>query len=215
MSKKIAVTLRHLTGENLFDRKLYIIKDYIEMLEKCGATVWPVLTENNIEDAVTFCDGLLIPGSPHDTLPSYYGEEEMPGKTTYDVDEYHLDSLAVDAFLKAGKKVLGICAGIQEINVYYGGSLFQLIEGHSGGITHPVKVMKGSRIYDIYQEEEILVNSWHFQAVKRLGEGLKIAALAEDGTVEAVENDQILAVQWHPEMMKDEKFFRYFLESML
>ncbi|MBQ1477520.1 MAG: gamma-glutamyl-gamma-aminobutyrate hydrolase family protein [Erysipelotrichaceae bacterium] len=212
--KKLAVVMREMKGSGPFDRKYYLGKAYLDMLEDCGASVWPILSERNIEDAVAFCDGLLIPGSPNDTHPSYYGEEVLEGKTTYEVDEYALDKAAIKAFLAAGKKILGICAGLQELNVYYGGSLYQKIEGHSEG-RHPVCIDKGSRLYEIYNKEEITVNSWHSQAVKRLGEGLKVTALSRDGIVEAFENDQVLAVQWHPEMIDDREFFVYFLEKVL
>ena len=215
MTKRIAMLTREMAGNGSFDRKYYFGKAYIEVLESLGATVWPILTEANIEEAVSFCDALLIPGSPSDVRPSYYGEEAMSGKTSYEIDEYALDRKTIDAFLAAGKKILGICAGLQELNVYFGGSLHQRIEGHCHDGKHPVRILPGSYIHQMYGSEERDVNTWHFQAIKCLGEGLKATAFAPDGTIEAIENEQVLGVQWHPEMLKDEAFFRWFLEKMI
>ncbi len=106
--------------------------------------------------------------------------------------------------------ILGICRGIQVLNVFLGGTLFGHIEGHSAleidgqkrDRRHQIRVSAGTRLQTILGAESIEVNSAHHQAIRDLGKGLVISAMAEDGTIEAVElpgNQFVVGVQWHPE----------------
>jgi putative glutamine amidotransferase len=116
----------------------------------------------------------------------------------------------IGAALDAGMPVLGICRGMQLLNVALGGTLVQHLQGHAevvgvfGG--HPVKPVPGS-LYAGIVPEEATVPTYHHQAVDRLGAGLVPSAYAADGTVEAVElpaeRGWVLGVQWHPEMGED------------
>ena len=117
-------------------------------------------------------------------------------------------------FRAAGKPVLGVCRGIQVINVAEGGSLHQHLpdvpgtgqhgqHDMRGAPLHPVRLEPGSRLAGAFGSLEIKANSYHHQAVDRVGANLKVVARAADGTVEAVEGTTgapVLAVQWHPEM---------------
>lgn len=111
---------------------------------------------------------------------------------------------------------MGICRGIQSINVCFGGSLYQDIPNHKlpKEERHNVKFEKESFLYDCYNIEQMLINSLHHQAVKEVAKGFKVVVKSEDGIVEAIENKNIIAVQWHPEYMNDIKFFEYFINKI-
>ena len=114
---------------------------------------------------------------------------------------------------------------MQFINVFFGGSLYQdiqdLIENplrHEKGAVHPVKIEDGSELHGIVEEKEFEVNSYHHQAVKEIGNGLKVNAMSPDGIVEGLESAEhsIIAVQWHPELEDTEiskKIFVQFLKK--
>ena len=162
----------------------------------------------------TGCDpaefaGLLLPGGG-DVDPVRYGEAMSP---LCDPPDQALDALqlgVLDAFVKAGKPVLGICRGIQVINVYFGGTLIQHLpesprHSRMGGDVdkvHRVRAEGDSFLAALYGTD-FAVNSAHHQAVKALGQGLRIAAVSDDGVTEAVchESLPVWGVQWHPERM--------------
>lgn len=153
-------------------------------------------------------DGLLLPGGS-DIEPSFFGEENLGSR---DIDKA-LDSrqfALLDAFLKAGKPVLGICKGMQLINVYFGGTLIQNLP--AAGIyrhafdevdkIHAVWAVPGTCLEKIYGKQ-IYTNSAHHQSIGRLGHSLLRTQYCEDGIVEALchETLPVTGVQWHPERM--------------
>ena len=113
--------------------------------------------------------------------------------------------------------ILGICAGIQEINVIFGGTLNQDIPNHKlkDQSKHNVKLTMKSFLYDVYKSESIKVNSYHKQSIKDLAPEFKITAISDDGIIEGIEKDNIVAVQWHPEVLYDMNFFGSFIEKFL
>lgn len=150
-------------------------------------------------------DGLLLPGGD-DVEPSLYGQEN---KSSFNVDyQYDIDSIfAIKYFLSCNKPILGICKGLQIINVALGGTLLQDIKGHKAAeevCKHKVRETCKNRL-STYYENEFFVNSIHHQAVDRLGEDLKVTYLADDGMIEGIEhtNKNLLAVQWHPERLQE------------
>lgn len=158
--------------------------------------------------AVARLDGLVIAGGP-DVDPSRYGAERDPrcGPEARARDSWEL--ALVEAALTSGTPLLGICRGMQLLNVALGGTLVQHIDGHveAPGVfgRHAVKPVPGS-LYAGLVGEEVSVPTYHHQAVDRLGAGLTAGAYAGDGTVEAVElpgPGWALGVQWHPEMGVD------------
>lgn len=177
----------------------------------------PIAEEDElIDDYLKIVDGLYFSGG-NDINPLIFGED--PIKEIGEID-YSRDEFEIKLFKKAAAKnmpILGICRGEQVINVASGGSLYQDIyiqregtKGHSpkfssGGYAHHrVKIMKDSKIYDILKVEEINVNSFHHQAVKKLAEGFKITSVSEDGIIEAIESlnhSFLVGIQWHPEIM--------------
>jgi putative glutamine amidotransferase len=104
-----------------------------------------------------------------------------------------------------GVRTLSICRGMQIANVAFGGSLVQHIEHHDGNVGHRVRVEPGSAMSDVLGATTIEANSQHHQAVGRVGDGLRVVAWAEDGTIEGVESGDapLLGVQWHPELLLD------------
>ena len=161
------------------------------------------------------CEGLLLTGGV-DVDPSLYGEfpHMMTQASVPERDALELTLLR--AALSRDLPVLAICRGHQLLNVCLGGSLLQHIEqpGHvveDGNVSswHPVSVKKGSRLYDILETNQVIVNSRHHQAVtpERLAAGLSITAMSDDGMVEAMEATSqrwVVGVQWHPERLEPE-----------
>ncbi len=216
-------------GNDLFRR--YMKSKYVAVLRRAGArAVWiPLENEQAAVAAALACDGLLLPGGA-DIAPALYGEEpgERCGRPHALRDRY--EPLLLDAFLTAGKPVLGICRGLQMLNVCRGGSLQQDIAGlqkcrHSDFIrrgrgVHSVQLTPGTQLAEIFGCDTLQVNSIHHQAVKKPGSGLAAAATSSDGFVEAAEltgHPFCIAVQWHPEHMErdavQQKLIRAFVEA--
>lgn len=153
------------------------------------------------------CDGLLLCGGG-DLDPSLYGQEDR-GSQPPDRARDQAELTLFQVFHEAGKPILGICRGIQVINVALGGTLIQDLSPerlpfHSGktDTVHPLRTEEGSILHQLYGPL-FSVNSAHHQALDRLGRGLRATAWAESGFPEAVElpGKPILGVQFHPERM--------------
>lgn len=187
---------------------------YIESLARAGAKMrWVELSdpEQAVQDALT-CDGLLLPGGG-DMDPKFYGQERIPACGEPNLLRDAAEPLLLRAFLAADKPVLGICRGIQIMNAVLGGDLYQDIKpfehlphnGHWAKV-HTVTVRRGTLLSRILGQDTVLVNSQHHQAVDRVAPGFTLAALSEDGIVEAIEKPDArfcLGVQWHPEWLSD------------
>lgn len=184
---------------------------YPRLVQRAGglAAMLPPDAPERAAETVARLDGLVIAGGP-DVDPDRYGAEREPrtGPPAPARDAWEL--ALIEAALDAGTPVLGICRGMQLLNVALGGTLVQHLEGHAevvgvfGG--HPVKPVPGT-LYAGIVPEETTVPTYHHQAVDRLGAGLVPSAYAADGTVEAIElpadRGWVLGVQWHPEMGED------------
>lgn len=187
---------------------------YIESLARAGAGMrWVELNdpEQTVQDALT-CDGLLLPGGG-DMDPKFYGQARIPACGEPNLLRDAAEPLLLRAFLAADKPVLGICRGIQVMNAVLGGDLYQDIKpfehlphnGHWAKV-HTVTVRRGTLLSRILGQDTVLVNSQHHQAVDRVAPGFTLAALSEDGIVEAIEKPDAgfcLGVQWHPEWLSD------------
>ena len=176
---------------------------------------------NNFED-VALCDGVVLSGGI-DSHPKFYLEDydlsypRAPKEFAVFRDEFELAVL--DLALQQKKPVLGICRGLQVINVFFGGTLLldvgnNNIANHEkmNGIDkeHLVSVEKDSLFFDIVDDTEGIVNSAHHQAIDILGKELKAVAYSNDNLIEAIEFKNaekpfLLAVQWHPERMPDQE----------
>lgn len=187
---------------------------YMESLARAGAEMrWVELSdpEQAVQDALT-CDGLLLPGGG-DMDPKFYGQARIPACGEPNLLRDAAEPLLLRAFLAADKPVLGICRGIQVMNAVLGGDLYQDIKpfehlphnGHWAKV-HTVTVRRGTLLSRILGQDTVLVNSQHHQAVDRVAPGFTLAALSEDGIVEAIEKPDAgfcLGVQWHPEWLSD------------
>jgi putative glutamine amidotransferase len=163
-------------------------------------------------------DGILLPGSPTDIDPHVYGEEPHPklGKRYPERDA--TDFALLEFSEKQNKPLLGICFGVQSLNVYRGGSLVQDIpsvveapvfhdtddaaDNPAVPARHLVRISEDSLIARLAGKTQVEVNSYHHQAVQNTGHDLKAVAHAPDGVVEAIEDTRgrfIVGVQWHPE----------------
>ncbi|CAL9623156.1 Putative glutamine amidotransferase [Streptomyces sp. enrichment culture] len=194
---------------------------YPRLVRRAGglAAMLPPDAPEHAAAVVARLDGLVIAGGP-DVEPVRYGAERHPrtGPPARARDAWEL--ALIEAALAARLPLLGICRGMQLLNVALGGTLVQHLDGHAevvgvfGG--HPVEPVPGTRYAGIVPET-MSVPTYHHQAVDRLGAGLVPSAHAADGTVEAVElpaaDGWVLGVQWHPEMGEDVRVMRALVEA--
>ena len=147
----------------------------------------------------------------------YYNEEPIKDKKYDKFDEYPLVKKCVEEFNKQNKPILGICAGIQELNVIFGGTLFQSIPNHNlkDQSKHIINIEEDSFLYKIYKKDKLEVNSYHEQAIKDVAPGFRIVARCDDGTIEGIEKDNVIGVQWHPESVLDMEIFEGFVTKKL
>ncbi|WP_033825486.1 gamma-glutamyl-gamma-aminobutyrate hydrolase family protein [Kitasatospora sp. MBT63] len=213
-------TYRTTAAWGRFDRRLAVMlpERYPALVRDSGgvAVLLPPDAPEHAPAALARLDGLVIAGG-EDVDPLLYHEPAHP-RTEADAPERDAwEAALLRAALAGGVPVLGICRGMQLLNVVRGGSLIQHLpdvvhhEGHAGGEgsygRHAVRALAGTGLGGVLGTESVVVPTSHHQAVDRLGEGLTVCARAEDGTVEAVEDTAggafVLGVQWHPEQGED------------
>ncbi len=169
----------------------------------------PTLSENTdfIKNIVSRIDGLLIPGS-RDMDPKFYNQKPHPKLNPMSLDRTVTEFKVLEESLKQNIPVLGICGGMQFINVFYGGSLYQDIEAllpralkHEKGAVHKVAI-EDETILNTIIDKNLEVKSYHHQAVDKVASSLKVNAFSPDGIVEGFENqdEKVLGIQWHPEL---------------
>jgi putative glutamine amidotransferase len=179
----------------------------------------PTVTDDEVLKSYTErIDGVLLPGSPTDINPRLYGADPHPqlGKLYPERDK--TDFTLLDYSEKHDRPLLGICFGVQSLNVYRGGSLLQDIpalvaeavahdtedaaDSPVEPARHMVRLSPDSLIARLAGKTDVVVNSYHHQAVQHTGRNLRPVAVAPDGVVEAVEDTRgkfVVGVQWHPE----------------
>ena len=204
---------------------------YIEALRRAGAV--PVIIPpqpENARDLIDDLDGVVLAGGD-DFDPSVYGEEKHPTVEPMDPRRQESDLALAKIARERGIPTLGICLGVQVMNVAAGGTLIQDINSHlqteiehvsepEDRARHDVLIENGSRLASILGESEVNVNSSHHQAIREVGSGLDVTAHAPDGIIEGLEDPRhpfYVGVQWHPEDMPREesaaKIFRAFVEA--
>jgi putative glutamine amidotransferase len=211
---KIAIPVPHSLDPEYADRSL---PQYEHAIELAGGE--PVRIPLDLEPAevmklIEGCDGVVLPGSPSDVDPAKYGAPRHAKTEEADAKRDTVDELLLQDAYNMRKPILGICYGLQMLNVYRSGNLLQHIESpinHEAGrkvpIAHTVEIASHSRLADLINDHRKLllpVNSSHHQSADLIGDGLCITARCpQDGIVEALEGTSpahfVLAVQWHPE----------------
>ena len=171
----------------------------------------PVADKEVLVNTLNHIDALILSGGG-DLNPLFVGEEPSPRlrgiNQERDLPELLITRLAYNRQIP----ILGICRGIQVLAAAFGGKVAQDItitanvkhsqDADRSELTHSVKLVEDSTLYNIYGQERLLVNSFHHQAVKEAGEKFRVVAKSSDGIVEAIESSEyksIIGVQWHPE----------------
>ena len=221
-----------------WDTEAYLLdRNYVDAVQAAGgiALMLPPDAEADPDEILDVLDGLILAGGA-DIDPATYGAEPHPrlGPTEPPLDRFELAvARAADA---RGMPILAICRGTQALNVSRGGSLHQHLPDLSEEIahrqsnpadqpSHAIEVEPGSRLSAVLGggadvDPELEVNSFHHQAIDRLGEGLAVVARAGDETIEAVEDPDrefLIGVQWHAETLVDRPYeaalFRGFVDA--
>jgi len=176
-------------------------------------------TMGEMEAALEVADGILLPGAVSNVHPSHFDQVVRDPSLPLDPGRDGLTLPLIRAAVNAGIPLLGICRGLQEINVAFGGSLHQAVHEYPGlsdhreaetgsleeryGQVHSVRTVADGRLAAITASSVLMVNSLHGQGIDRLGAGLVAEAYAPDGLIEAISisgaKSFALAVQWHPE----------------
>jgi putative glutamine amidotransferase len=214
-------------------QSVWMLPDYLDGIKAAGGLpiVLPLdLSDEDANRIVETCNGFLFTGG-QDVSPSLYGMKDATGTIVSSPERDQLESLLLSKALEADKPVLGICRGLQFINAFLGGTLWQdLPSQHPSEIVHrqgkpygvPThQVQLSGDLQTLLGKDFLEVNTLHHQAVKYLGNGLIPMAVAPDGVIEAAQlmgKRFVWAVQWHPEYLfrtdKDSlAIFSHFVEN--
>lgn len=203
-------------GENQFSERPWfaVRENYCEAVAKGGGI--PILLPHFNEyvgDYIKQCAGFVIVGGAAHVPPELYGETPRDGTKTKP-KRTAFEKLLIEAALKQNKPVLGICGGMQLMNVILGGSLIQHLPDEIKGdidhmqktgaeqAHHPVRIVEGTLLHKIAGSTNTDVNSSHYQSVRKISDQAVINAVAPDGVIEGIEAPAYkfcLGVQWHPE----------------
>ena len=198
---------------------------YILTLTAAGAVPWliPLVDEATLRGIYDRLDAVFLPGGA-DIDPATYGADAHPLCDKTDRERDRVEVALARWALEEEKPVLGVCRGMQLINVAAGGTLYRDLADELPGalkhdyfpfqgqgfardfLAHEVRVAEGTRLAELMGAGPLRVNSMHHQGVRTLGHGLHPTAVAPDGLVEAIEGDRdgyLVAVQWHPEALTD------------
>ena len=197
--------------------RIYINKDYIDSVISSGGIplIIPVGAPTDlIEKYISQIDGLLLSGGT-DIDPVKYEENPRIELAKINPDKDTLDFTVLDYTLKKDIPILGICRGMQVLNVYFGGTLYQDISENkeytiqhyqkgpkSDSLGHFVNIEENTKLHNIVKNSRFRINSYHHQFIKYHSKNMKITARSEDDAVEAIETEDnkfIIGVQWHPE----------------
>lgn len=183
--------------------RLYVRRDYLQAIARAGAVPMILNPEMETDTIMQLCDGIVITGGA-DISPNYYKQNTHESVTwTEPTERFEWEREIIVACDKNGLQILGICYGMQRLNIHYGGTLYQDISSFvQSSQTH------SGVMHDVVFDESFLglepgvtysVNSRHHQALDIVAPGFSIMASTPDGIVEAVEGNGHFGVQWHPE----------------
>jgi putative glutamine amidotransferase len=210
------------------------VRHYLDAILWAGGLPLMIPTTDDREIIREYFDrvqGVLLPGSPTDIDPKHYGAAAHPRLGKLYPERDTTDFTILDCVERKILPLMGICFGIQSLNVYRGGSLIQDIpesiqqaishEAHDGEppARHIVRIADGSLIARLAGGSELEVNSYHHQSIETPGKNLRPVAFAPDGVIEAVEDTTgrfVIGVQWHPERgWKDDPFAKSLFTSFI
>jgi len=216
MRPRIAIPVPH-ANQEYAGRSLPQYEHAVEMAGGEPVRIPLDQTPAQVMKLIERCDAVLLPGSKADVDPAKYDAVRDPRTNAADVGRDTVDELLLQDAYNMPKPVLGVCYGMQALNVYRTGTLIQHIEspvnheaGRNVAVAHAVDVEPGSRLAEIVgRSGQVSVNSSHHQSADVIGDGLRIVARCpEDGIIEAVEGTNsdhfVVAVQWHPERTVDD-----------
>ena len=225
MPPRIAIPVPHSEDAEYAERAL---PQYVHAIEMAGGEPVRIPLDGSLAEVIKLiegCDAVVLPGSKADVDPAKYDAVNDPKTAPADSRRDTVDELLLQDAYATRKPILGICYGLQILNVYRGGTLLQHIEspinheaGKSVPVAHTVEVDSESRLGGIVatgsktsgnRALSVPVNSSHHQAAESVGDGLRVVARSpQDGIVEALEGTApdhfVVAVQWHPERSVDE-----------
>lgn len=212
---KIGITMRL----DAATRRFYLGRDYCEAVEATGGIpvhLGLIPKQDYIAEAIAGLDGILLPGSDSDVDPARFGEAPHHQLGTVVPEKDETDLLVLAEAERNNIPLLGICFGMQVLNVSRGGSLIQdvasqVMQSHKherngayDSYLHAVDVTDDSYLSPLIKGMEVRVNSSHHQSVNRVGRDLAIGATAKDGIIESIHDTRdgrfVLGVQWHPEL---------------
>ncbi len=224
-------------GYDYDNKTTYIKHGYCEGLNESGAIslLIPAVSDEKILDEVfENLDGILLSGGP-DIDARLYNEENLPFNDCISPVRDNLEIYLAKKALASGKPVLGICRGIQIMNVAAGGTLYQdicaqmtsnTVLKHSQQApkwhpTHDIKISEGSKVWKMFGKPVLSVNTFHHQAVKDVAAGFVVTSNSSDGVIESIEHTAhpfAVGVQWHPELMWENypeqlNLFKLFVDS--
>lgn len=210
--------------------------DYYEAIIQCGAVpvLIPVTEEKSVwVEYLDICDGIILSGGP-DVDAGYFGQNNMPYSREISPIRDSMELFLVQQALTVNKPLLGICRGIQVINIAAGGSIFQDIYAENNSDIkliqhsqmaprwhqiHSIGIVNSTCLHGVFRRESLKVNSFHHQAVREVAPGFIINASSEDGIIEAISNENkkfALGVQWHPEnLWRKDKFHLKLFERLV
>ncbi len=207
--------------------KYYLYHEYCEAIVDAGGIpfIIPYIDDTDkLKAVINIIDGVLFAGGG-DIHPSYYGGKVTCNLKRVNKERDEFEFKLLELVLKSGKPILGICRGCQLFNVFFGGTLYEHIDGHYKKApykkpTHKIIIKENTLLFKLVGKKEIKVNSFHHQAIKKLGNGLIASSQGEDGIIESIEKPDypfLLGVQFHPEYIyriEDiYKIFKGFLDA--
>lgn len=218
------------SGSFIGHTRSQVVHDYVKAVTLSGGIplILPVIEGKEfIEQQMKVVDGLILSGG-YDISPFCYHEEPKRGLDMVYLERDNHEIQLIKTASEMQKPILGICRGLQILNVAFGGNLYQDIgssipnalqhyqKSTPADPSHSVKITVNTKLHQIIDEESILANSFHHQAIKDLAKGFISNAHSTDGLIEGIESTGdsfILGVQWHPELMiaKSPKMLKLFL----
>lgn len=199
--------------------KVAVAKEYIQSVAMAGGMpiVLPIVeAQDEVWYQMQAIDALVLSGGG-DVSPHFYGREPMRGIGTVDPLRDAWEIALCRLVWQRAKPILGICRGMQVLNIALGGDVYTAVEGREdvlehyqtsgrGSVWHTVQYTTGSLMERLFGAS-MQVNSYHHQALRRVGEGLTVTGMATDGIIESIEgaDGRAIGVQWHPELIDSMK----------